>query len=80
MTYPPRKPLTFAAQGTGVAVAFVAGIILLLAVSPLLVMWGTGVLHDAQPVIPALGFWDSVVACIVGRALTASTGSGKSRS
>lgn len=75
----PKNPATFALKGTGVALTFAALFLFLLAIAPLIVMLGTGWLNDSVPQVPALSFWQSVVACIVGRALTYSSSGTSSR-
>lgn len=61
-------------KGAGAIGAFVVLLVVLLVVSPLVVMIGTGWLNDAVPQVPALSFLQSVVACIVARFLVGGPG------
>jgi hypothetical protein len=70
--FQPRRPSRTFRKKSGVAGIVSLGIVVTIiatVAAPVIVMLGTGYLHGFYPVVPAMGFWQSLVAVWVARAL-----------
>jgi hypothetical protein len=70
--FQPKRPARTFRKKSGVAGIVSLGVIttiIAIVAAPVIVMLGTAYLHESYPVIPAMGFWQSLVAIWVARAL-----------